>query len=60
VGLIPDEVIVFFNCLNPFSHTMALGSTHPLTEMSSKNLPVSKEQQACKADYFTAISELIV
>jgi hypothetical protein len=31
---IPDEVD-FFNLPNPSSGTMALGSTHPLTEMST-------------------------
>jgi hypothetical protein len=36
---IPDEVIGFFNWLNPSSRTMALGSTQPLTEMSTRNLP---------------------
>jgi hypothetical protein len=35
----PDEVIKFFNCSNPFSRIMALGSTQPLTEMSTRNLP---------------------
>jgi hypothetical protein len=29
----------FFNLPNPFSCTMALGSTQPLTEMSTRNLP---------------------
>jgi hypothetical protein len=38
-GLIPDEVIGFFNKLTPSSRTMALGSTQPLTEMSTRNLP---------------------
>jgi hypothetical protein len=38
-GSIPDEVIGFFSSLNPSSRTMALGSTQPLTEMSTKNLP---------------------
>jgi hypothetical protein len=38
-GLIPDEVIGFFNLPNPSSRTMALGSTQPLTEMSTTNLP---------------------
>jgi hypothetical protein len=32
----PDEVD-FFNWLNPSSRTMVLGSTQPLTEMSTKN-----------------------
>jgi hypothetical protein len=37
-GLIPDEVIGFFNWPNPSSRSMALGSTQPLTEMSTRNL----------------------
>jgi hypothetical protein len=36
--IIPDEVD-FFNLSNPPSHTIALGSTQPLTEMSTRNLP---------------------
>jgi hypothetical protein len=39
VGSIPDEVIRFFSWRNPPSRTMALGSTQPLTEMSTWNLP---------------------
>jgi hypothetical protein len=30
---------VFFNFSTPSSSTMALGFTHPLTEMSTRNLP---------------------
>jgi hypothetical protein len=41
-GSIPDEVIGFFNLLNPSSPTMAPGSTQPLTEMSTRNLPGGK------------------
>jgi hypothetical protein len=37
-GLIPDEVIGFFNWPNPSSLTMAMESTQPLTEMSTRNL----------------------
>jgi hypothetical protein len=37
-----DEVNGFFNWLNPSSGTMALGSTQPLTEMSTGNLPGGK------------------
>jgi hypothetical protein len=33
-GSIPDEVIGFFNWLNPSSRTMALGRTQSLTEIS--------------------------
>jgi hypothetical protein len=39
---------------------MALESTQPLTEMSSRNLPGSKERPALKADNLTAIWESIV
>jgi hypothetical protein len=35
---VSDEVD-FFNLANPSSHTMALGSTQPLTKMSTRNLP---------------------
>jgi hypothetical protein len=37
-GSSPDKVD-FFNWPNPSSRTMALGSTQPLTEMSTRNLP---------------------
>jgi hypothetical protein len=37
---------------------MALGSTHPLTEMSTGNLPAGKGRPACKAKILTAICEL--
>jgi hypothetical protein len=39
---------------------MALGSTEPLTEMSTRNLPGVKGQPACKADNLTTIYEPIV
>jgi hypothetical protein len=32
----------FFDWPNPSSHTMAVGSTRPLTEMSTRNLPGAK------------------
>jgi hypothetical protein len=35
---IPDGVIGFFIWPNPSSHAMALGSTQPLIEMSTRNL----------------------
>jgi hypothetical protein len=38
---VPDEVD-FFSLLNPSSRTMALGSTQPLTETSTRNLPAGK------------------
>jgi hypothetical protein len=36
------------------------GSTQPLTEMSTRNLPGGKGRPARKADNFTAICESIV
>jgi hypothetical protein len=59
-GSIPDEVVGFFNLPNPSSHTMNLGSTQPLTEMSTRNLPEGKGWPARKADNLTAIYEPIV
>jgi hypothetical protein len=37
-----------------------LGSSQPLTEMSTMNLPRGIGQPACKADNLTVICELIV
>jgi hypothetical protein len=51
-----DEVD-FFNLPNPSSCTMALGSTQPPTEMSTRNLSGGKGRQARKADNLTAICE---
>jgi hypothetical protein len=59
-GLIPDEVIEFFIWPNPSSRTMALGSTQPLTEMSTRNLPGGKGRPAGEADNLYAICESIV
>jgi hypothetical protein len=57
-GSIP-EAIGFFSLPNPSSHTMALGSTQPLTEMSTRNLPGGKRRPAHKADNIAAICEPI-
>jgi hypothetical protein len=51
---------IFFNLPNPFSRTMTLGSTQPLTEMSTRNLPRGKGRPAHKADNLIAIYEPIV
>jgi hypothetical protein len=51
---VPDEVD-FFNLPNPSSRTMALGSTQPVTEMSTRNLHGVKGRPARKADNFIAI-----
>jgi hypothetical protein len=60
-GSIPDddEAIRFFNSPNPSSRTMALRSTQPLTEMSTRNLPGGKRRLARRAD-LTAICESIL
>jgi hypothetical protein len=52
---IPDEVIRFFNLINPSNRSMVLGSTQPLAEMSIKNIDGGKERPARKADNFTVI-----
>jgi hypothetical protein len=49
-GSILDEVIEFFNWPIPSSRTMALGSTQPLTEMSTRNLLGGEGRPAHRAD----------
>jgi hypothetical protein len=44
VGSIPDEVIEFFNLPNFSSRIMTLGSTQPLTEMSTRKISGGKGQ----------------
>jgi hypothetical protein len=51
-----DEVD-FFNLPNPSSCTMALGSTLPLTEMSTRKFPGGKKRPARRADNLAAIYE---
>jgi hypothetical protein len=46
---VPGEMD-FFNLLNPFLRSMALGSTQLLTEMSTRNFPGRKKRPARKAD----------
>jgi hypothetical protein len=60
-GSSPDEMdFFFFNLPNNFSRTVALGSTQPLIEMNTRNLPGGKGRPAHKAENLTAICELIV
>jgi hypothetical protein len=49
----------FLNCPNPSSRTMGPGSTRPLTEISTRNLPGDKGRPARKADNLTVIYEPI-
>jgi hypothetical protein len=53
---VPYEVD-FFSLSTPSSRTMALESTQPLTEMSTRNLPVGKKLPARRADNLAAICE---
>jgi hypothetical protein len=57
---IPDKIIGFFNCANTSILTMVLGSTQPLTEMSTRDLSEGKGRPERKADNLTAICERIV
>jgi hypothetical protein len=58
-GSSPDEMDIF-NLPNPSSRTMALGSTQPLTEKSTRNIPGGEGRPARKADNLTAVYEPIV
>jgi hypothetical protein len=49
-GSIPDEASGVFNWPSPSSRTMARGSTQPLAEMSTRNLPEGNGRTARKAD----------
>jgi hypothetical protein len=53
---ITDEVD-FPNLPNPSSRTMALGSSEPLTEMSTREIPAGKKRPARKTDNLAAIYE---
>jgi hypothetical protein len=53
---VPDEVDIF-NLPNAFSRTMALESSQPLKEISSRNLPGDKMRLARRADKLAAICE---
>jgi hypothetical protein len=53
---VPDEVDIF-NLSNPSRPIMAVGSTKPLTEMSTRNFPGGKKRSVRRADNLTAIYE---
>jgi hypothetical protein len=52
--------LISFSLPNLSSRTMALRSTQPLIEMSSRNLPGGKERPGRKADHLTAICEPMI
>jgi hypothetical protein len=60
VGSIADEATGIFNWPNSSSRIIALGSTQPLTDMSTRNLPGGTGRPARKADKLTAICEPII
>ena len=47
---IPDGTIEIFNCLNPSGRTVALGSTQPATEMSTRNVLRGLRRPVRRAD----------
>jgi hypothetical protein len=53
---VSDEVD-FFNLSNPSSRTMALDSTQPITELSTRNVPGGKKRPARRVDKLAAIYE---
>jgi hypothetical protein len=55
VGSIPDGVIGIFYLHNLSDRTMALGSTQPLTEMSTRSISLGKRRPVRKADNLTTI-----
>jgi hypothetical protein len=57
--LIPDEVNEYFNRPNSSSRSVALGSTQPLTEMSTRNISGDKWWLGLKAYNLTTIFEPI-
>jgi hypothetical protein len=50
-----EGVTGIFHWRNPFGRTMALGSTHPLTEMITTNISWGKRQPVCRADNLATI-----
>ena len=46
-GSNPDIVIGIFHWRNPYGHTMALGLTQPLTEMSTRNISCGGKGSWC-------------
>jgi hypothetical protein len=51
------DAVDFLNLPNPSNRIMALGSTQPLTEMSTRNFPGDKKRQARRADNLAAFYE---
>jgi hypothetical protein len=56
----PMRLLDIFNLPNRSGRNMALGSTQPLTEMSTRDLPWGKGRPAHKSDNLTANCEAVV
>ena len=54
-GSIPDGVTGIFHRHNPSDRTMALGSTQPLTEMSTRDISWGQKRRVHKADNLITI-----
>jgi hypothetical protein len=54
-GSIPDGVFGIFHWHNPSDRTMALGSTQPLTEMSTRSISLGLRRPVRKTDNLTTI-----
>jgi hypothetical protein len=54
-GSIPEDSIAFHNLPDPSSRTLTLDSSHPVTEISSRNLPGGEARPMLKADNLTSI-----
>jgi hypothetical protein len=56
----PRRSLDFYNVPNPSGRNMALGSTQPLIEMNTRNLPGGKGRTARKVDNLTVICQPIM
>jgi hypothetical protein len=56
---VPMRSLDFLNSPNPTDLIIAMGSTQPLTEISTMNILGGKERPARRADNLAAIYELI-
>ena len=54
-GSIPYGVIGIFHWYNPSGRTLALGLTHPLTEMSTRNISWGCRRPVLRADKLTTL-----
>jgi hypothetical protein len=58
VGSFPVEVVRIFNWPNPSSHTIVLGSTQPITEINTTNVPEGIEPQQSSLELIAITTEL--